>query len=55
MKICPFRSTAEKEVPCSTECALYCENSECAIKNMGSADLNETLKDGFYSIEMKLR
>ena len=55
MKICPLRSTADKEVLCSVDCALYCENHECAIKNIGSADLKETIDEFEENLDHRLR
>lgn len=40
IKICPFQSTPEKEVPCSSRCALYRANKqkgfECPISELTS-------------------
>ncbi len=53
--ICPFRSTADKEVFCVENCALYAKNDNCAFVNLGSADLPthlKELKDAIYNIEL---
>ena len=37
-RICPMRSTAELDVPCTEKCAWYADNDECAVKNVGNLD-----------------
>lgn len=41
MKFCPLRSTAEKEVECSENCAFFAKNNNCAITNIGNMELSE--------------
>ena len=58
MKFCPLRSTAEKEVPCSNSCALYAENEQCALKNIGNMDiieLDSTIRTCTDSLNYELR
>ena len=36
-KFCPFRSiNAIAPIPCYKDCALYAENDECALLNIGN-------------------
>ena len=37
MKFCPFLSNSNDGFfNCSSECALYADNNECALKNLGN-------------------
>ena len=48
MKFCPLRSTAEKEVACSENCAFFAKNEQCAIKNIGDGKfdvLDDTIRE----------
>ena len=37
MKFCPFLSiTSEFTMNCEKNCALYADNGECALKNLGN-------------------
>ena len=40
MKFCPLRSTDEKEVECSKDCAFFADNKQCAVKNIGNMSIN---------------
>ena len=56
MKFCPFRSTSEKEVECSKNCALYNETAEeavCQINYIASKlqTLDSSLDDANQSLE----
>lgn len=54
---CPFRSTAEKEIACSENCALFTQNNQCAIKNIGNVDfedLQHTIHNGLQDIKSEL-
>ena len=42
MKFCPLMSTPERIVDCSDSCALFANNKQCAIKNLGNADMMVT-------------
>ena len=55
---CPFRSTAEKEVECSKNCALFTKNQKCAIANLGNMELTElddTIRTCADSINFEIR
>lgn len=56
-KFCPLRSTPEKEIACSENCAFFAENRECAIKNLGNVnaqDFQATLVDVLDDIRREL-
>ena len=57
MKFCPLRSTAEKEIECSQNCAFFAKNNECSIKNIGEGDfdvLDDTIRSCIDSINDRL-
>ena len=52
-RICPMRSTAELDVPCTEKCAWYADNDECAVKNVcnfDASEFQESLKEQFIEI-----
>ena len=42
MKFCPFISDSTQYRDCSEDCALFADNKQCAIKNLGNADSKTT-------------
>lgn len=55
---CPLRSTAEKEVECSENCAFFAKNKKCAIANIGNMELSElddTIRVCADSINFEIR
>lgn len=57
MKFCPLRSTAEKTVECSHDCAFFAENEECAIKNLGNVSINnlvDSIKESLDDIHSEI-
>ncbi len=58
MPFCPFRSTAEKEVACSENCALYTDEETCALFNIGQITNEKAcavIHSDLESIEQNLR
>lgn len=46
MKFCPFlTSSTDGFFKCSSECALYADNNECALKNLGNLKVEKSDED----------
>ena len=45
MKFCPFMSNAGAYIDCDTECALYADNNECALRNLGNVKPEKSNED----------
>lgn len=60
MSFCPLLSKESKLVNCRKDCSFYCENNQCAIKNLGNTDSKvsidtlhkdiDTLSDQVYNL-----
>lgn len=45
MKFCPFLSIQADYINCDRECALYADNGECALKNLGNVKPEKSDED----------
>ena len=46
MKFCPFLSINSNNLEnCKSNCALYADNNECALKNLGNPKVEKSDED----------
>lgn len=49
--ICPFMSSAEKQVECTEDCALHTDDCYCALKNLAPYSVDKFQRNLLESLD----